>query len=52
MYRHIIHFHVPALPIAVARISRPDLRDRPVAVAADRSERSLVLSVSREARSE
>jgi DNA polymerase-4 len=52
MYRHIIHFHVPALPIAVARISRPDLRDRPVVVAAARSGRSRVLSVSREARSE
>jgi len=52
MPRHIIHFHVPALPIAVARISRPGLRDRPVAVAASRSGRSLVLSVSREARSE
>jgi len=52
MFRHIIHFHVPALPIAVARIFRPDLRDRPVAVAATRSGRSRVLSVSREARSE
>ncbi len=52
MYRHIIHLHIPALPIAVARISRPDLRDRPVAVVAARSERSRVLSVSREARSE
>ncbi|MCF8145443.1 MAG: DNA polymerase IV [Deltaproteobacteria bacterium] len=52
MPRHIIHFHVPALPIAVARISRPELRYRPVAMAAGRSGRSLVLSVSREARSE
>jgi DNA polymerase-4 len=50
MPRHIIHFHVPALLIAVARISRPELRYRPVAAA--RSGRSLVLSVSREARSE
>jgi len=36
----------------VARISRPELRERPVAVAWPRSERSLILSVSREARSE
>jgi len=52
LYRHIIHLHIPALPIAVARISRPELRERPVAVAAPRSERSLILSVSCEARSE
>lgn len=52
MRRHIIHFHVPALPIAVARISRPNLRDRPVAVAAGRGGRSLVLSASPEARRE
>lgn len=36
----------------MARISRPELRERPVAVAAPRSERSLILSASREARSE
>ncbi|MBU1904906.1 MAG: DNA polymerase IV [Proteobacteria bacterium] len=52
MHRHIIHLHIPALPIAVARISRPELRERPVAVAPTRSERSLILSVSHEARSE
>ena len=52
MHRHIIHLHIPALPIAVARISRPELRERPVAVAAPRSDRSLILSVSREAQSE
>lgn len=52
MHRHIIHLHIPAFPIAVARISRPELRERPVVVAASRSERSLILSVSREARSE
>ena len=52
MNRHIIHFHIPALPIAVARVSRPDLRDRPVVIAAHRSGRSLVVSASREARSE
>ena len=52
MHRHIIHLHIPALPIAVARISRPELRERPVVVAASRSERSPILSASREARSE
>jgi len=52
VHRHIIHLHIPALPIAVARISRPELRERPVVVAAPRSERSLIISVSREARSE
>ncbi|MBL7225871.1 MAG: DNA polymerase IV [Desulfobacteraceae bacterium] len=52
MHRHIIHLHIPAFPIAVARISRSELRERPVAVAAPRSGRSPILSVSREARSE
>jgi len=52
VHRHIIHFHIPALPIAVARISRSELRERPVVVATPRSERSLILSVSHEARSE
>ena len=52
MSRHIIHFHIPALPIAVARISRPELRDRPVVIAPPQSERALILSASHEARSE
>ena len=52
MHRHIIHLHIPAFPIAVARTSRPELRERPVVVAAPRSERSIILSASREARSE
>jgi DNA polymerase IV len=47
--RHIIHVHIPAFPIAVARVSRPELRDRPVAVAPFHSERALVFSVSTEA---
>jgi len=50
MFRHIIHLHIPAFPIAVARISRLELRDRPVAVAPPHSERALILSVSPEAR--
>ncbi|UCE34908.1 MAG: DNA polymerase IV [Deltaproteobacteria bacterium] len=52
MYRHIIHLHIPAFPIAVERVCRPDLRDRPVAMAQPHSERALVLSVSPEARRE
>ena len=50
--RNIIHVHIPAFPIAVARVSRPELRDRPVAVAPVHSERALVLYVSSEARKE
>jgi DNA polymerase-4 len=48
--RHIIHVHIPSFPIAVARVVRPELRDRPVAVAPPHSERALLLSVSAEAR--
>ena len=50
--RQIIHLHIAAFPIAVARISQPSLRDRPVAVAPLQSDRSVVLSVSSEARRE
>jgi DNA polymerase-4 len=52
LLRHIIHIHIPAFPIAVARVSQPELRDRPVAVAPLNSERALILSVSHEARRE
>jgi DNA polymerase-4 len=52
MFRHIIHLHIPAFSIALARICEPRLRDRPVAVAPPQSERSLILSVSHEAREE
>ena len=52
MYRHIIHLHIAAFPIAVERVCRPELRDRPVAVAPTHSERALILSVSLEARKE
>jgi DNA polymerase-4 len=52
LHRHIIHVHVPAFPIAVARVCRPELRGRPVAVAPIHSERALILSVSLEARRE
>ena len=49
-HRSIIHLHIAALPIAVARITLPRLRDRPVVVAPLQSERPVVLSVSSEAR--
>jgi len=52
LLRHIIHLHIPAFPIAVAQVSRPELRDRPVAVAPLYSERALILSASAEARRE
>jgi len=52
LFRHVIHLHIPAFPIAVARISQPELRDRPVAMAPPHSERALILSVSPEARKE
>jgi DNA polymerase-4 len=50
LFRHIIHIHIPAFPIAVARVCRPELRDRPVVVAPPLSERALIVSVSPEAR--
>ncbi|PKN61743.1 MAG: DNA polymerase IV [Deltaproteobacteria bacterium HGW-Deltaproteobacteria-15] len=52
MHRHIIHLHIPAFPIAAARVCRPELRGRPVAIAPPHSERALLLSVSLEARRE
>jgi DNA polymerase-4 len=52
LYRHIIHLHIPAFLVAVARVCRPELRDRPVAVAPFHSDRALILSVSMEARRE
>ena len=50
--RNIIHMHIPAFPIAVARVADPKLRGRPVAVAPAQSSRGLVLSISSEARQE
>ncbi len=50
--RHIIHLHIPAFPIAVARVVEPRLRAWPVALAPAQSERSLLLCVSPEARAE
>jgi len=50
--RHIIHIHIPAFAIAVARVCQPELRNRPVVVASPQSERAPILSVSSEARKE
>jgi DNA polymerase-4 len=50
--RNILHIHIPAFPIAVARVSRTELRGRPVVVAPAHSERAIVLSSSSEAREE
>ncbi len=52
MHRHIIHIHISAFSIAVARVFRPELRERPVAVAPAQSERALILSASLEAQKE
>lgn len=48
--RHILHVHVAAFAIAVARLSSHELRDRPVAVAPLRVGRGLIISTSSEAR--
>lgn len=52
MERRIFHLHIPAFPIAVARLSRSELRDRPVAVAPLHAGRAVLLCVSQEAREE
>jgi DNA polymerase-4 len=52
LFRHIIHLHIPAFSIAVARVCRPELKGRPVVVAPPQSERAPILSVSSEARNE
>ena len=52
MDRDILHVYIPAFPIALARISDPTLRSRPVAVAPGHSERAPIQHLSIEARSE
>lgn len=52
MERDILHLAIPAFPIAVARVSDPALRGRPVAIAPGNSERALLQCVSAEARAE
>jgi len=52
MLRNIIHLHIPAFSIEVARVVDPGLRGRPVAIAPPQSQRSLIVCVSPEARRE
>jgi DNA polymerase IV len=52
MQNHIVHIHIPSFPITLERVSRPELRDRPVVIAPPRSDRAIILSVSPEARKE
>lgn len=52
MNREVVHVHIPAFPIEVARVVEPRLRGRPVAIAPPQSHRSLIVSVSLEARRE
>lgn len=52
MSHHIIHVHIPAFSIAIARVVRQEFRGRPVVVAPPRSVRGLVLSASAEAEKE
>jgi DNA polymerase-4 len=52
MSRHILHLHISSFAIAVERLTRPELRNRPVAIAPPQSDRALVFSVSPEARKE
>jgi DNA polymerase-4 len=52
LIRNILHLHIPSFQITLERISRLELRDRPVVVAPVHSERALIFSVSHEARRE
>ena len=51
MRRDVLHLHIPALPVALARAAHPELVGRPVAVSA-RGPRGVVHSLSAEARAE
>jgi DNA polymerase IV len=50
--RRVAHLKVPCFAVAVERVRDPSLRDRPVAVAAGRSSRAVVVEASPEARAE
>ena len=52
MERQILHVAIPFFPIALARATDPQLRERPVAVAPGNSERTLLQCVSSEAAAE
>ena len=45
----ILHLAIPRFPIAVARVARPELRERPVAIAPAHSDRALLVAASAEA---
>jgi DNA polymerase-4 len=49
MERDILHLAIPVFAIALARVVDPSLRTRPVAIAANHSDRALLQSVSLEA---
>ena len=52
MERTIAHFHIPSLPIILERIHRPELKDRPIAIALSRSPRAHIAYLSSEAQKE
>jgi DNA polymerase IV len=52
MDHHIINIHIPSFSITLERANRPELKDRPVVIAPPRADRSIILSVSPEARRE
>lgn len=49
MDRQIVCYQIPAFEVALARLTAPSLRDRPVAVVPSQSPRALLKEVSREA---
>ncbi|MFC1569687.1 hypothetical protein ACFL4L_05595 [bacterium] len=52
MQRHILHLRFDAFPVAVERLRSHSLRDKPVAICSRHSPRSLIFSVSPEAKAE
>ena len=52
MNRHILHLSIPNFPVAIGRVSRPELRERPVAIAPAHAPRSIIQAASCEAREE
>ncbi len=52
MSRHILHLSIPDFPVAIARVSQPELREQPVAVAPTHTPRATIQATSPEARGE
>jgi DNA polymerase-4 len=50
MVRNVLHVHIPSFPITLERLNHPELRERPVVVAPQQSDRALILATSSEAR--